>query len=158
MAPVTAGQKIRASQWNEVDAVGFVGEHLPTAAVTSVGTTEKVSAFVTFTAVAGRRYEGDWEGDLNSSGTTVGCVTHLRYKATASSTDVTGTQIDVRDGATNSGSNTQFNMKGGFVAPTSDTYTVVSTIAAASGTGNATQAYGATAHTPRLTVRCTKGV
>lgn len=158
MAPVTAGQKIRASQWNEVDAVGFVGEHLPTASVSSVGTTEKVACFVTFTAVAGRRYDADWEGDLSSSGTTTGCGMRLRYKATASSTDVTGTQFDARDSPTNSGANTQCKMGGSFLAPTSDTYTVVATIYAANGTGNATMAYGATSHTPRLTIKCSKGV
>jgi hypothetical protein len=158
VAQVAAGQKIRASQWNEVDAVGFVGEHLPTASVTSTGTTEKVACFVTFTAVAGRRYRAEWEGDLSSSGTTVACVTRMRYKATASSTDVTGTLIDQRDSVTATASNAQCNMKGSFLAPTSDTYTVVATINAASGTGNAIQAYGATAHTPSLTINCTKGV
>lgn len=158
MAQVTAGQKIRASMWNEVDAVGFVGEHLPTASVSSTGTTEKVACFVTFSAVAGRRYRAEWEGDLNSSGTTVGCVTNLRYKATASSTDITGTAIDTRDAVTNGSSNTQCTMRASFVAPTTDTYTVVATIRASSGTGNATQAYGAGAHTPSLTINCTKGV
>lgn len=158
MAPFTAGQKVRASNLNEIDAVGFIGEHLPTAAVTSTGTTEKVACFVTFSAVAGRRYRAEWEGDLSSTGTTVGCVTNLRYKATASSTDVTGTQIDTRDAVTNGSSNAQCNMRAPFVAPTTDTYTVVATIKAASGTGNAVMAYGAGAHTPSLLVSCTKGV
>jgi hypothetical protein len=166
VAQFSAGQKVRASQLNEIDAVGYVGDHYPGAGVTGSGTTEKVGCFVTFPAVSGRRYRATYDADLNSSNanassnlTTNPGEIRLRYKATSSSTDITGTVFAAHDFAgLSSGYNLPVNQVGDFVAPTTDTYTVVATFKAATGAaGNVTQAFGTT-HVPNLIVECTKGV
>lgn len=132
---------------------GYVGSHKPTAAVSSVGTTETVACVFSFNATAGRRYKVSWQGDLSSSGTsTTGAGFRLRAKNTASTTDVTGTIVSARDAVVSNGFNTQCQAFGDFVASVTGTWTVVATIYATNGTNNVTQAYLNTGHIPNLTI------
>lgn len=131
---------------------GYIGAHKPTAAVASAGTTETVACFVTFSAISGRRYKAEWQGDLSSSGTTTGSAFRLRSKATASSTDVTGAIMSARDAVVNGGSNSSCDAFGDFVAGSTATHTVVATINSTNGTGNVTQAYSASNHLPELLI------
>lgn len=131
---------------------GWIGSHKPTASVASVGTTETVACAVTFTGVSGRRVFVQWQGDLSSTSTTTGSGYRLRFKQTASQTDVTGTLISGRDAVTNGGSNTSVSAFGDFVCPASATITVVATIRATNGAGNAVQAYDASNHIPNLSL------
>jgi len=151
---------------NGLDAVGYVGEHFPTAAVTGSGTTEKVGCFVTFSAVSGRRYKATWGASLFSSNanTNANLITNpfaikLRYKATSSSTDVTGTVFDGTErGGLSSAYYTPVSLCSEFVAPSTATYTVVATFNATdSSAGNLTQAYVAGTHLPKLFIECIKG-
>jgi len=130
---------------------GYIGSHKPVAAVSSAGTTETVACVVQWTAVTGRRYMCRWQGDMSGTGTTTTANLRIRFKQTASTTDITGTIISARDSPVNAGANTPCDQFGDFVAASSLTYTVVATIQA-NGTGNAVQAYNATTHTPNLTI------
>lgn len=131
---------------------GYIGSHKPTGTAVSVGTTETVACVFSFNALAGRRYKCTWQGDLSASGTTTGAGFRLRAKATASTTDVTGTILSARDAVVSPAFNTCCQAFGDFVAAVTATHTVVATIFAANGTGNVTQAYLNTGHIPNLTI------
>lgn len=145
------------SAWQQISAVvaprGWVAGEAPTVTKTSAGTTETVACVAQWTAEAGRRYSAEWQGDMSSSGTTTGSGFRLRWKATASLTDVTGAIMSARDSTTDPGSNRQCDAFGEFVAAASGTHTVVATIRATNGNGNAVQAYGVNDHTARLSIR-----
>lgn len=141
--------------------IGVVGIHRPTAAVTSAGQTEKVACFLTFNAVAGRRYKFTWNADLSSSAVNSGNVTsnnpagmRIRVKAGSDTTAIDGTLVDGRDmSGLSNGYNTQTNMIADWRATTTQQVTVVVTIRATTvATGNVTQAYDANNHTPKLIV------
>lgn len=165
MVSFSAGQKVRASQLNDIAQRGIIGVHRPTANVTGSGTTEKVGCFVTFNAVTGRKYKATWNGDLSGSnsngaasiGVLLGTnpvVLRLRVKAGASSTAVDGTLFDQRDGAgLSNGYNLEFNVCADWTSTITGQVTISLTFAAGgAATGNVTQAYGATAHTPKLII------
>lgn len=156
-----AGQKLRASELNDLARHGIVGQHKPTATVTGSGTTEKVGCFVTFSAVAGRRYKATWSVELSCSNANANAnlitnpyVTRMRVKAGTDGTAIDGTLFAARDAAgLSNGYNLPCDMVGSWDASTSETVTIVATFAAASGAaGNITQAYSATNHIPILTI------
>ncbi|WP_143264373.1 hypothetical protein [Amycolatopsis kentuckyensis] len=140
---------------------GTMGVHRPTAAVTGSGTTEKVGCFVTFGAVLGRRYKATWNAELSCSVANASAnlitnpgIVKMRVKAGTDGTAVDGTQIDGRDFAgLSNGYNIPFDMTADWVATATGTFTISATFAANSGaTGNVTQGYSATNHTPKLIV------
>ncbi len=179
MTPAVAGNVALAAEYNKVisnivdvdsrlqvvegntGGIGVVGIHRPTAAVTSVGQTEKPACFLTFNAVAGRRYKFTWNGDLSSSVANASNLTNvnpagvrIRVKAGSDTTAIDGTLVDARDmsGLSNS-YNVQANAVADWRATTTQQVTVVVTIRAATpAAGNVTQAYSATDHTPKLIV------
>jgi hypothetical protein len=136
-----------------VDEPGKIAAtHKPTGSASSVGTTETVAMVVSIGANVGQRIKARAQADLSSSGTTTASIFRIRAKQTASTTDVTGTLLSGRDCLTSGASNNPIDCFGDFTVVTSGVQTVVFTILAANGSGNAVMAYNATGHIPNLTV------
>jgi hypothetical protein len=165
MSTILSGMDLTADRLNGL-VTGFIGDHFPVAQVDGSGTTEQVGCFVTFAAVSGARYKATWGASLFSSNSNASAnlVTNpiaikLRYKATSSSSDVTGTVFDGTErGGVSSAYYTPVMLCSEFVAPSTATYTIVATFRATDGTaGNVKQAYVAGVHIPKLIVECIKG-
>lgn len=139
------------SEYNGSAPRGWIAESKPTAPVTTPAATEAVAMSVSPTIVSGRRYKvtASWDMSSSTAPPGVGVVVRLRYKAGAV-VDATGSQFCARDIKVDTGENEQTDITGVFVGPGSGQYTIVATMAPASGT--ATMAYTAADHTPLLLV------
>lgn len=131
-----AGQKVRASQLNDLIKGRINSTFVATNGPSGITTTETVLDYLTGSLTAGRRYHWHWDGDFVGSTANSTWTFRVRYLAAAALVVAGSTTVRGRTYLGFSlGNHEPFEIEGEFTAPTTAQYSVGVTLVRALGTG-----------------------
>ncbi|WP_410669129.1 hypothetical protein [Amycolatopsis sp. cmx-4-68] len=132
----TAGQKVRASQLNDLIKGRINSAFVATNGPSGVTTTETVLDYLTGSLTAGRRYAFKWDGDFVGGTADSTWGWKVRYLAGAALVVAGSTKVRGRTYLGLSfGNHEPFEIEGEFTAPTTAQYAVGVTLVRLLGTG-----------------------